>query len=49
MPALMYNADVEKFRFVFRWRHTVLPMVARDPIFWTMMVMHTWILWKEHQ
>ena len=40
MPALTYNADVERYRFLLRWRHTVLPMVVRDPVYWLLMCIH---------
>ena len=40
MPTLQYNADVERYRFLMRWKHTVLPMITRDPIFWMMMTTH---------
>ena len=43
MP-LNYNADVEKWVFFKRWRHTVLPMVAKDPVFWMLICLHMAIL-----
>jgi hypothetical protein len=49
MPALTYNAEVERFRFLFRWRHTVLPMVLSDPIFWMLMAFHMYVLDKQQQ
>lgn len=44
MPSLVYNADVERYWFFLRWKHTVLPMVVRDPIFWLMLGFHLAIL-----
>ena len=44
MPTLQYNADVERYRFLFRWQHTVLPMVAKDPIFWLLMATHCLVM-----
>jgi hypothetical protein len=46
MP-LLYNADVERFIFWLRWKHTVLPMVVRDPIFWGLMALHYTVLTKQ--
>lgn len=46
MP-LNYNADVEKWTFFLRWKHTVLPMVAKDPVFWLLMGVHMYILQKQ--
>ena len=42
--ALQYNADVERYRFLSRWKHTVLPMVVKDPIFWLLMGWHGFIV-----
>ena len=48
MPALMYSPDAERFGFVFRWRHTVLPMVIKDPVFWFLQAWHVYWLEAEH-
>ena len=48
MP-LVYSADDERFRFLLRWRHTVLPMVAKDPIFWLLQAWHLyWLRCERH-
>jgi len=47
MPSLVYNADVERSWFFLRWRHTVMPMVVRDPIFWLAISFHTAILFLQ--
>lgn len=44
MPALLYNADIERQRFIGRWRHTVLPMVTKDPIFYAMLSLHIFLM-----
>jgi hypothetical protein len=49
MPALNYNANDERIRFLFRWRHTVLPMVVRDPVFWLLQGLHCFMLSTERK
>lgn len=49
MPALQYNADVERYWFFLRWKHTVFPMVMRDPVFWTMLLFHSFIIYKQQE
>ena len=46
--ALLYNADVERLWFFLRWRHTVFPLVVRDPVFWAMLIFHFLIIQKQH-
>lgn len=47
MPVFIYNAAVERYTFIFRWRHTVLPMIAKDPIFWLMVVLHPCLIYYQ--
>ena len=48
MPALLYNPDKEYVRFITRWRHTLLPMVVEDPLFWFLITSHVVLLiWQR--
>ena len=48
MPSLMYNPDKEYVRFLFRWQHTLLPMVISDPLFWCLNTGHVaLLLWQR--
>ena len=49
MPPLLYNADVEKWVFFLRFKHTVLPMVTSDPVFWGLIALHVYILRKQRE
>jgi len=43
----MYNPDKEYVRFIFRWHHTLLPLVVSDPIFWVLEIMHVGLLFTQ--
>ena len=47
MPSLMYNPDQESVRFLFRWNHTLLPMVVSDPLFWFLITGHVALLLRQ--
>ena len=48
MPALVYDAQNERVRFLFRWRRTLLPLVLSDPMFWVLMTVHVTFLYLEN-
>ena len=47
MPAMLYNPTEEQLRFLFRWKATLLPMVATDPLFWFLVITHVGLLLKQ--
>jgi len=47
MPVMLYNPDDEQLRFLCRWKSTLLPMVATDPLFWFLLVTHVGLLMKQ--
>jgi len=48
MPVLLYSPATERYRWITRWQHTVLPMVVQDPIFWMLQLWHLYWLLTEH-
>jgi len=44
---MLYNPDDEQLRFLCRWKSTLLPMVATDPLFWFLLVTHVGLLMKQ--
>lgn len=46
---LVYQPDREMVRFIFRWKHTLLPMVTSDPLFWFLILTHVALLFKQRQ
>lgn len=47
MPALIYEPEAERIRFIIRWRYTVFPMVFSEPMFYLLLAIHAFMLWEE--